>query len=521
MNDTAVTMSFPAPTPVQTFLTNTVADFSLLRASDPARLHLTSDALCAAFRANCHTDGISMLPSFMYLMPDGSESGTSVAVDLGGSTLRVAVTRLYSRARRSSIEAARKAPKEASIPTTHKSFADVKCRRSWLVDTKVKRMAGVEFFDWIVERIAQVLETAGEGDGNNLSMGLTWSFPVMQTSLASGEVKQMGKGYEMWSELAGTDLKAHFESAFSRRGLKLRMTALLNDAEATLLSHAHTSPATRVSLIWGTGINGAMPLPVSALADFKLKNRPAEWSEVAKSVLVNTEFSIYGADFLPYTDADRLLDAASNAPGFQPLEQMTSGMYLGEIVRLTLVKGVQDGLLFQGCMPVGLTDRWNFGTDVMSELERSTAAQAGAVLSQKFGFTVEPSAEEIYAIQRLCLAVSERAALIIAVSVFSLWRTQRDANLDDGGVKDPVLESKAPIVVSYCGAVSEKHCSVRERCQQVLDVLTESEPLRESDTRRRLVLEHADDSGLLGAAVAAVMNKPDGIHTRNRSISRL
>ena len=142
-------------------------------------------------------------------------------------------------------------------------------------------------------------------------------------------------------------------------------------------------------------------------------------------------------------------------------------------------------------------------------------------MSQKFGFTVEPSAEEIYAIQRLCLAVSERAALVIAMTVFSLYRVQRDANLGDDGVKDPVLESKAPIIVSYCGAVSEKHCTTRARCQQILDILTEAEPLGGSETRRRLVLEHADDSGLLGAAVAAVMNKPDGIHTRNRSISRL
>lgn len=138
-----------------------------------------------------------------------------------------------------------------------------------------------------------------------------------------------------------------------------------------------------------------------------------------------------------------------------------------------------------------------------------------------FGFETEPSAEEIYAVQRLCLAVSERAALIIAIVVFSLYRVQRDATQADSEVKDPVLESKAPVTVSYCGAVSEKHCSAKQRCQQILDVLTEAEPLGGAETRRKLVLEHADDSGLLGAAVAAVMNKPDGIHTRNRSISRL
>lgn len=350
--------------PTQSFITSAVADFGVLKASDPSRLLETSDALCRSFRERCHNEGISMLPSFMYVMPNGSESGTSVAVDLGGSTLRVAVIRLYSRQRRSIGAIGNYGD------VVHKSFADVKCRKSWLVNDMVKRMAGREFFDWIVERIAQVLETAGEADGRNLSMGLTWSFPIEQTSLSSGYIGQMGKGYEMWSELANTDLKQHFDEAFARKGLRIKLTALLNDSEATLLSHAHTSPSTRVSLIWGTGVNGAMPLPVSALAPFKIKDRPAEWMEVAKSVLVNTEFSIYGGDILPFTDADRALDAASNAPGFQPLEQMSSGRYLGEIVRLALVKGVNDGRLFQGRMPQGLDERWNFGTDVMSDLEK-------------------------------------------------------------------------------------------------------------------------------------------------------
>ena len=37
-----------------------------------------------------------------------------------------------------------------------------------------------------------------------------------QTSPASGQVNQMGKGYVQWQEIAGTDLQSHFEAAFAR-----------------------------------------------------------------------------------------------------------------------------------------------------------------------------------------------------------------------------------------------------------------------------------------------------------------
>ena len=38
-----------------------------------------------------------------------------------------------------------------------------------------------------------------------------------QTSVASGVVQQMGKGYSQWKEIAGTDLREHFEAGFRRQ----------------------------------------------------------------------------------------------------------------------------------------------------------------------------------------------------------------------------------------------------------------------------------------------------------------
>jgi len=347
------------------FLNATLNSLSVLTPSDPATLLHTSDVLLKSFRDALQTSTQTMLPSFTYLLPEGEEAGTTVAMDLGGSTLRIAVIRIYTRARRS-----------VDVSThvenaVHKAFSDVKSRKSWVVDDSVKRLPSAQFFDWIVKRMAGVLKSAGEGNGRGLSLGVTWSFPVMQTSLNSGWVQEMGKGYETWNEIAGTDLKGHFEAAFARQGVSLKMTALLNDTEATLLSHAHTNPSTRLSLIWGTGMNAAIQLPVSAIAQSKFGERPEEWKKTAKSVLVNTEISLFGGHgVLPLTKADEELDSLQSHPGFQPYEQMASGRYLGEITRLLLVQAVQSGQLFRGSMPHGLETRWSLTTATTNTIEK-------------------------------------------------------------------------------------------------------------------------------------------------------
>ena len=154
------------------------------------------------------------------------------------------------------------------------------------------------------------------------------------------------------------------------QGLQLYMNALVNDTEATLLSHAFTNPSTSISLILGTGLNVALRLPISAFAVRKFGRRPKEWFERASAVLVNSEISMFGAGVLPTTEADLTLDAGSTWPGFQPLEQMTSGRYLGEIVRLILERGVKAGFLFDGVMPIGMRARFGFDTGNMAILER-------------------------------------------------------------------------------------------------------------------------------------------------------
>lgn len=454
-------------------------------------LFALSDGLLASFQSALQTSAVTMLPSFTEKLPVGTESGTTVALDLGGSTLRVAVVQLRPHARI-----------EGSDTAHLDQLMHVAARQSWLVDEPTKKLPADDFFDWIAARISSVLRSAGLGDGGNRSFGVTWSFPVEPTSAASGKVQQMGKGYEQWRTIADTDLKAHFDAALRRQGVRLRMTSLMNDTEATLLSHAYANPATRLSLIWGTGLNAAVFLPLTTIGRERLAGRPTEWLRNSEAVVVNTEVSMFGKDLLPLSQADLQLDASSKQPGFQPLEQLTSGRYLGEICRLILVEAIQRKELFSGAMPKGLEVQFSFDTSICSAFEEADPSRGPEALTKAFDFPNAPTAEDIAMVRLICDAISTRSASLIATMLFSLHRLQRDNE-----VALPGSDSDAPIAIAFCGAVAEKHATALKKAQRVLDALVTKEAETSGRKNRLLVLEAAGDSGLLGAAVGAVMQE--------------
>lgn len=51
-------------------------------------------------------------------------------------------------------------------------------------------------------------------------------------------------------------------------------------------------------------------------------------------------------------------------------EKMVSGLYLGELVRLILVKMAKEGLLFEGRITPELLTRGKFNTSDMSAIEK-------------------------------------------------------------------------------------------------------------------------------------------------------
>lgn len=137
-----------------------LVQIELRRKIDREGLLRLSDGLKVQMEKSLVDNQVCMLPSYNHQLPTGNERGTFLALDVGGSTFRVALIELLGRQNR-----------EASRISSIRSFK---------INQPVKQLKGMLFFDWMAQRIEETLSGKVEGHGPKtpLSMGLAWSFPI-------------------------------------------------------------------------------------------------------------------------------------------------------------------------------------------------------------------------------------------------------------------------------------------------------------------------------------------------------
>lgn len=122
-----------------------------------------SSKLQEQFEPKLQSSNICMLPSYIHTLPSGEETGTYLALDVGGSTFRVAAVQLYGR------------------NNGQKKSMDILEIKSFRIGNLVKALEGHAFFGWMADRIVEVLESPvlRQAHGSKtVVMGLAWSFPI-------------------------------------------------------------------------------------------------------------------------------------------------------------------------------------------------------------------------------------------------------------------------------------------------------------------------------------------------------
>lgn len=131
----------------------------------------------------------------------------------------------------------------------------------------------------------------------------------------------------------------------------LRVAAITNDTVATLASLAYSIdhlPNSRVvmGLVVGAGCNSAIPMKLTDLHERKTQSIRANNLEVSAAI-VNTEWTLN--DNVPLlremnliTKWDKEIGVRCYRPGFRPLEYMTGGRYVGELVRIIMYNRLHD-----------------------------------------------------------------------------------------------------------------------------------------------------------------------------------
>lgn len=457
-----------------------------------------SEKIRAQFRHCLQSSPCCMLPSYTHALPSGSEKGTYLALDVGGSTFRVALIELYGREEEMRI---------VKVSSSH-------------IDNSVKLLEGTRFFDWMAENIDTMLKEVGAEYGRGdaaLPIGLSWSFPIDQTSVSSGLVIHMGKGFLCSNGTVGQELGQLLIESCRKRSLNVEMAAIVNDSSAALLSRAYVDPKTRMSLILGTGTNMAIHFPVHEIGQSKFGVRPDGWFDYAKHVIINTELSMFGGGVLPMTRWDDVLNRTHLRPDYQPLEYMITGRYLGEIVRLIITEAVETAGLFGGQLPHSMREPYSFDTSIVAFLEEDSSVSlsaSAALLQKEHTFPSYPSVEDLRFLRRVCQVTSRRAAGYLATAIHSMWVLRNEVEFPAPSVSDSLVkespgitvtesdESAKNVSIACDGTVINKYPGFRDTCQGYLDQLSEKTHPTSGCVIR---LDPAPESAILGAAVAVAV----------------
>ncbi|RAH76136.1 actin-like ATPase domain-containing protein [Aspergillus japonicus CBS 114.51] len=428
------------------------------------------------------------LPTPVTRLPTGLETGRYLAIDVGGTNLRVAFIELLGEAAESDTP-----PGDASarsrdtLRKAQRQRVKRTLERAWPIQEHLKMDKAEDLFSWIGDCIAEVVaesltseSTRGEIP-EELEMGITFSFPIMQESLTEATLMPMGKGFAISSDL---DLRKillngyekhtrrpddEYEPSSKRRKLfnlpKLKISAITNDTVATIASLAYSVkslPNSRVAMgiIVGTGCNATIPMKLSSLHNSKAKQVQQRNPEADETV-VNTEWTISGAapplkELNIITHWDIELDQACARPGFQPFEYMTGGRYIGELIRLILCDYLTtQGGLSKKDLPASLVKEYALTTSFISD--KVARSRSDHDLASELAQSLPPpessewnwDAPSANAFRKIARTVQRRSAGLIAAAVVGLLACAQEIELKvDSPGGSPTTEISANLDLS-------------------------------------------------------------------------
>lgn len=442
--------------------------------------------------------------------------------------------------------------------------------RSWPIQEHLKSGNVDSLFAWIGCCIAEVVRDGCDSftlpRAASLPMGVTFSFPMEQESLTEARLMSMGKGFAISSHLEiGTYLVSGYEKARAASTdfylPPIKVAAIANDAVSTLVSFLYEAPKranykAAMGIICGTGSNATLLLKQSKLHPSKRPKTPAsrycvnnDHHEHDTKIAVNTEWSINGSaaamravQFIHHWDEQ--LSNSVESPGFQPLEYMTAGRYLGELGRIMLVDYMTSVLrVEEKAIPRRLLKKFEpHNTTFLSHYRPGQEQSLLAMLEAEFpvgggelnGDTaVEPTisadnwqtngigakpdsapasfqwTDEIAAaLYHIAKAIETRAAAIIAAAIFGLLDCADELPLPaqhstatNGQVHATQPVDQLKLAVGYTGGCITNFQDYLIDCQMFLDKLVARRYGSATKPPVRVVLSPCHDGGIKGAGI--------------------
>ncbi len=355
---------------------------------------------------------LRMLQSYVGL-PDGNEQGSYLALDFGGSNVRVLRIELLGNGK---FQVVKKVAKPLRVPGVY--------------DFIGQGSTAVDMFDFIAGLVDEAID---EDHTTKYMLGHTFSFPSEQTDLYNARLILWTKEFAT-TGVEGEVVNDLLKAALQRQGIQnVEPSAIINDTVAVLLAAAYKQPDTRIGCIYATGYNTCYLEP-------SLPGGEAP-------MVINMESGGF-CKLLP-NRFDNLLDDLSERPGEQRLEKMVSGRYMGELF----------GLALQELME--LPEKPAFTSiDMSAILEDAAGRQTSQLLQERTGCSA--AADDCAMAKGLAEAIVIRSArLVTATYAGIIWHLAGEGKV-------------AAQHIAVDGSVYEKMPLAKENIQKALyDLLGE------------------------------------------------
>ena len=137
---------------------------------------------------------IPMNPTWCLGFPTGNETGTYLALDMGGTNLRVC---------------------EIHLPEEKGEFDIIQSK--YRMPEELKTGTADELWDYIADCLQQFIEYHHEGESlDQLPLGFTFSYPATQDAIDHGVLQRWTKGFDI-EGVEGKDVVPPFEAALKER----------------------------------------------------------------------------------------------------------------------------------------------------------------------------------------------------------------------------------------------------------------------------------------------------------------
>ncbi|KAJ6089995.1 hypothetical protein N7467_005211 [Penicillium canescens] len=444
-----------------------IKDFEKAFTVDTAKLKEVVNHFVKELEKGLTVEGgnIPMNVTWVMGFPDGNEQGTYLALDMGGTNLRVCEITL----------------------TKEKGAFDI-TQSKYKMPEELRTGTAEELWEYIADCLQQFIETHHGGQElAKLPLGFTFSYPATQEYVDHGILQRWTKGFDI-DGVEGQDVVPPLEAILKKRGLPIKVAALINDTTGTLIASAYTDTDMKIGCIFGTGVNAAYMENVGSVPKLAHMNLPADMP-----VAINCEYGAFDNEHivLPLTKYDEIIDRDSPRPGQQAFEKMTAGLYLGEIFRLALVDLLETnpGLIFNGQDVSKLRKPYLLDASFLAAIEEDPYENLSETLELfERTLSIRPTVPELEMLRRLAELIGTRAARLSACGVAAICTKK---NIDS-------------CHVGADGSVFTKYPHFKARGAQALREILNWAP-NEKDKVEILAAE--DGSGVGAALIAALTLK--------------